>query len=325
MQRREDIRKGFPAPALQKKDTVMKFTSSQKIGFFVILVIAAIFFTINFLRGHDLFKKNYKYYTFLEDVQGLSATGPVYIRGLKVGTVESINFVPQKDSFLIKLSIKNDYAIPIDSRAEIYSSDILGAKSLRIGLGTAGIHAKDGDTLKGRDIPDMMSLLYKSVGPLKDQVYALMANMNRTLDNINLLLDSNARYNLKSSFAKLNTSMGNIEQLSGSLNTMTPDLSSAIKNINNLSNKLDDPNGDLALTLGNINKTTSQLADLQLKESIDQLNKLLKQAQDPNATLGKLMTTDELHNSLDSLVRQIDDLVKKIKDNPKKYIRVKVF
>src|SRR5574344_1961720 len=125
----------------------MKFTSRQKIGFFVIMVIAAIFFTINFLKGHDLFKKNLKYYTYLDDVQGLSATGPVYIRGLKVGTMESINFAPQKDSFLVKLSIKNDYAIPIDSRAEIYNSDILETKSLALGLGTAGIHAKDGDTL----------------------------------------------------------------------------------------------------------------------------------------------------------------------------------
>jgi phospholipid/cholesterol/gamma-HCH transport system substrate-binding protein len=303
----------------------MKFTSSQKIGFFVLLVIAAIFFTINFLRGHDLFKKNYKYYTYLDDVQGLSATGPVYIRGLKVGTVESINFAPQKDSFLVKLSIKNDYAIPIDSRAEIYSSDILGAKSLRIGLGTAGIHAKDGDTLKGSTIPDMMSLLYKSVGPLKDQVYALIGNLNKTLDNINLILDSNARYNLQGSFAKLNGTLANAEQLSASLNTMTPDLSSAIKNVNDLTYTLNDPHGNLSSTLVNINKTSQQLSELQLKESIDQLNKLLKQLQDPNATLGKLMTTDELHNSMDSLMREVDDLVKKIKENPKKYIRVTVF
>lgn len=294
-------------------------------GFFVLLVIAAIFFTINFLRGHDLFKKNFRYYTFLEDVQGLSATGPVYIRGLKVGTVESINFVPQKDSFLVKLSIKNDYAIPIDSRAEIYSSDILGAKSLRIGLGTAGIHAKNGDTLKGRDIPDMMSLLYKSVGPLKDQVYALMGNLNKTLDNINSILDSNARYNLQGSFAKLNGTLANAEQLSASLNGMTPDLASAINNVNNLSYSLNNPNGDLSMTLSNINKTSRQLSELQLKESVDQLNKLLKQMQDPNATLGKLMTTDELHNSVDSLMRELDDLVKKIKENPKKYIRVSVF
>jgi len=303
----------------------MKFTSSQKMGFFVVLVIATIFFTINFLKGHDLFKKNFKCYTYLDDVQGLSVTGPVYIRGLKVGTVESINFAPQRDSFLVKLSIKNDYAIPIDSRAEIYSSDILGSKSLRIGLGTAGIHAKDGDTLKGRNIPDMMSLLYQSMGPLKDKVYALIGNLNKTLDNINLILDSNARYNLQNSFANLNGTLSNAEQLSASLNSMTPDLSSAIKNVNELTYTLNDPNGNLSTTLVNLNKTSQQLSELQLKESVNQLNKLLKQMQNPNSTLGKLMTTDELHNSMDSLMREVNDLVKKIKENPKKYIRVTVF
>jgi phospholipid/cholesterol/gamma-HCH transport system substrate-binding protein len=171
----------------------------------------------------------------------------------------------------------------------------------------------------------MMSLLYKSVGPLKDQVYALMGNLNKTLDNINSILDSNARYNLQGSFAKLNGTLANAEQLSASLNGMTPDLASAINNVNNLSYSLNNPNGDLSMTLSNINKTSRQLSELQLKESVDQLNKLLKQMQDPNATLGKLMTTDELHNSVDSLMRELDDLVKKIKENPKKYIRVSVF
>jgi phospholipid/cholesterol/gamma-HCH transport system substrate-binding protein len=163
------------------------------------------------------------------------------------------------------------------------------------------------------------------VGPLKDQVYALIGNLNKTLDNINLILDSNARYNLQGSFAKLNGTLANAEQLSASLNTMTPDLSSAIKNVNDLTYTLNDPHGNLSSTLVNINKTSQQLSELQLKESIDQLNKLLKQLQDPNATLGKLMTTDELHNSMDSLMREVDDLVKKIKENPKKYIRVTVF
>ena len=32
----------------------MKITNSQKIGLFVIIVLVALFFALNFLKGHDL-------------------------------------------------------------------------------------------------------------------------------------------------------------------------------------------------------------------------------------------------------------------------------
>lgn len=303
----------------------MKFTSSQKIGIFVVATIIAIFFLINFLKGQDLFRKKNRYYTTLQDVEGLSATSPVYIRGLKVGTIESIKFLPAKDSFLLKMSVKSDYALPIDSRIEIYSSDLLGGKSLRIGLGTAGIQAKNGDTLKGKNIPDMMSLVYKAAGPLKDKVYELIDNLNGTLNNINTLLDSSTKRELQASAVKLHSTLANAEELAASLNTITPELKSTVGNMNRLTYNLNSPNGDLSRTLSNLNSTSEQLAALKLNESIDELNKLLKKMQDPGTTMGKLMTTDELHNSVDSLANEINDLVKKIKENPKKYIRLTVF
>jgi hypothetical protein len=41
--------------------------------------------------------------------------------------------------------------------------------------------------------------------------------------------------------------------------------------------------------------------------------------------VGKLLSTDSLHNSVNDLVKDIDELVERITENPKKYIRVSVF
>jgi len=303
----------------------MKITNSKKIGFFVIIVIVGLFFALNFLKGHDLFSKSNTYYTYLPSVDGMVATSPIYIRGLKVGSIEKIKLDPVKDSFLLTFSIKKDYLLPVDSRAEVYSSDLLGGKALRVALGESQLVAKDGDTLHGESVPDMISVLYSYVGPLKERLGETMENLNNTLIAINQTLDSSARADLHSSIRNLNGSLANIQKLSASLNGMTPDLSSSLKNINSISGQLSDPQGELSSAISNINKTAQNLSALELKETVDKLNEVLAKIQSPNSTTGRLMNSDDLHNSVDSLLNEIDGLVKKIKSNPKKYIKVSVF
>ncbi|MEF9931200.1 MAG: MlaD family protein [Bacteroidales bacterium] len=302
-----------------------KLTKAQTIGLFVLLTLVAIFVVINFLKGQDLFNKNSKYYTTFENVEGLTATGPVYIRGLKVGTVESIKYNNIKGNFIVRLSIKSDYIIPTNSEAEIYSADILGGKSVRISLGASNIHLSENDTIAGTCVPDMISMFTNEIGPLKEQAYSLMNNMNKTLNNINTLLDSNARVNLQQSFLNLNRTMHNAQALSKSLNEMSPELKEMIANLNTLSKGLSEGSGDITNSLKNLNDITTQLSQAELKTTIENLRALLIKVQDPNGSIGKLLNSNSLHNSLDSLINDVDHLVKRITENPKKYIKISVF
>ncbi|MBO4691614.1 MAG: MCE family protein [Bacteroidales bacterium] len=303
----------------------MKISSSQKIGLFLILILVALFFALNYLKGHDIFKGSNTYYTYLGEVDGITVTSPVYIKGLKVGAIDRIKFDPVKDCFLISLSVKKDYSIPSNSRAEAYSSSILGGKSLRIVLGDGKLFLRRGDTIPGSTAPDMISILYGYASPLKNKLGEVMEELEKTLSAINQTLDSAARADLHSSLHRLNGSLANVQKLTGSLNEMTPDLSASLKNINALTDSLSSPNGDFHKTLSNLNKTSQELSTVKLSKTVDELNALLEKVQSPESTTGKLISTDALHNSLDSLVVEIEDLVKKIKENPKKYIRVKVF
>lgn len=302
-----------------------KLSKTQTIGLFVLLTLIAIFVVINFLRGQDIFHKNTRYYTLLSDVEGLAATGPVYIRGLKVGTVESIKYNNSEDNFIVKLSVKSDYVIPANSVAEVYSADLLGGKSVRITFGNSNLHAKENDTLQGKYAPDMLAVLSNEIGPLKEQMSTVMTSMNTTLTSINAVLDSAARVNLQQSFAHLNKTLKNAEKLSNSLNEMSPELKQMIANLNTLSKGLSDGSEDMKGSLKNIHQITSQLSEAQLKETIGSLRNLLDKMQDPNGSVGKLLSTDALHNSVDSLVKDVDNLVKKITENPKKYIKISVF
>ena len=303
----------------------MKFSNAQKLGLFVIVMSITLFFVINFFKGSNVFSSYNTYYTYLTDVEGLTSTSPVYIRGLKVGKIESIKLNPIKDQFLVRMSVSHDYQVPIDSKAELYSSDILGGKSLRLALGEANQALRNKDTLVGLIVPDMLSVLTSQVAPMKNKIDELLQNLNTALNRVNNILDTTTQDNLKSSVRRLNNSLSNIESVSSTLKKTTPSLESSLKEISDLLTTLNNPEGDFKNTLGNLNATSEKLASLEIDKTVKEINALLEQIQKPNTTTGKLMTTDQLHDQLEDLITNLTSLVKKIEENPKKYLKVSVF
>lgn len=304
----------------------MKLTGTQKIGIFVTLMSVALIFAINFLKGYDIFNKNSHYYTYLKDVEGLSPTSPVYIRGLKVGSIEKIEFNPLKDSFLVKMSVKNDYIIPQDTKAEMYSSDLLGGRSLRLALGSSNIQVKNGDTLAGKFVPDIIAMVQESVAPIAKRLNSVLGQLDKTLTTVNNAIDSTTAERVKASVAELNATLSNTRALTASLNKeLAPQLEHIAANLAVLSDSLASPEGDFSQILANLHKTTDEIASMELSQTIDKLNDVLQKIGDPNGSVGKLLSTPQLHNSLDSLVSSLDTLVKRITAKPRKYIKISVF
>lgn len=297
----------------------------QAIGLFVLLTLIATFAVINFLRGEDLFNKSTTYYGNFERVDGLAVTGPIYLRGLKVGMVEAIEYDVEKDSFEVEFKIKSDFRIPANSVAEIYSADIMGSMALRINLGDSKEYAKGGDTLATAIQPDMISSLLSGIDPLVQQAGTLIENLNVTLNNVNSLIDSTARKDLQGSFANLNRTLANAAQLSRTLNGISPELEGIVENLQILSKGLGESAGNIEGSLKNVNEITSQLSQAELGKAVESLRNLSEKLQDPNGSVGKLLATDSLHQSVNALVKDIDVLVQRITENPKKYIKVSVF
>lgn len=297
----------------------------QAIGLFVLLTLIATFAVVNFLRGEDIFKRSTTYYANFEKVDGLVVTGPVNLKGLKVGMVEAIEYNMEKDIFEVEFKVKSDFKIPVNSVAEIYSADLLGSMAMRIVLGDSKAYAQEGDVLAGGFAPDMIAMLTSEIMPLKEQAEVLLANLNKTLESVNMVLDSNAREDLQGSLANLNRTLRNAAGISAALNKVAPEFEQIVGNLEVLSKGLGQSAGDIQGSLENVNKITSQLSQAELDKIILSLKELCEKLQDPNGSVGKMLSTDSLHNSVNDLVKDIDELVKRITENPKKYIRVSVF
>ena len=65
----------------------MKLNREFKIGFFGIIMIAALYWGVNFLKGTDLFSSTVHYYAAYDQVNGLQPSASIVIKGFKVGSV----------------------------------------------------------------------------------------------------------------------------------------------------------------------------------------------------------------------------------------------
>ena len=63
----------------------MKHAKELKRGLFVVVIMVASFLLLNYLRGEDIFNKEYEVVGRYPIVEGLVASSPVFVKGFKAG------------------------------------------------------------------------------------------------------------------------------------------------------------------------------------------------------------------------------------------------
>ena len=296
-----------------------------KIGILAVVVLAAAFLVINFLRGKDLMNREYELVSSYEDVQGLMPSSAVYIKGYKAGTVADVTYDKSRGCFFVKCSVSKDFAVPEDSRMTIYSADLMGGKAIRIDLGTSDVMVPDGDTLTPSTSPDMLSSLASGVEPLISKGYEVMDNLDNALTNMNLALSEENRESLRNIMENLDRTIAEIEQIAGTVEGRKNDIDSFIANLNAVSSGLDAIMERADSTMTDIRSVSAGLAEADIASLVENLDSLLVKVRGTEGTVGRLINEDSVYNSVDSLVSDLDRLVRKIEENPKKYIRISVF
>jgi phospholipid/cholesterol/gamma-HCH transport system substrate-binding protein len=149
-----------------------------------------------------------------------------------------------------------------------------------------------------------------------DQVKEIMSriekvtnDLDNTIKNVNDIVgDENFKSNVRSTASNFNAASKNFSIL---IEENRKNLSSITSKLNSLANNLDatvtETRPELKTTLGNIKELTVKLDSLGTN-----LNNFVLGIKDPNSTVGKLLTQDELYKNLNKTLLDIDKLVKKL-------------
>lgn len=303
----------------------MKYSKEFKIGLFVITVMVASFFVINYLRGKDIFNNEIEIVSHYGNVEGLVESAPVFIKGYKAGKVIEVAYQPEEEVFRVVCSVRKEFRIPTDSKMTIYAVDIMGGKGVKVDLGTSAEAIQDGGELAPAMEAGLLDGLAAGLEPLMAKVTNTIDSLNVTVSGINAMLSESSRASLANTLAHLEKTMKSVNGIAATINGKSDEISMFIDNLEVLSMKLGGMVEKADSLVGGASDFMATLNESDIEALVNSFKTLLENINDPDGSIGKLLVDGSVYDSIDELLNDVDSLVNKIHENPKKYLKISVF
>ncbi|MBQ1587938.1 MAG: MCE family protein [Prevotella sp.] len=295
----------------------MKLSKEIRIALVAILGIVIMYFGMNFLKGISLLSDDEVYYITFKDVNGLSASSPIFANGYQVGVVRGIDYdFANNSEIVVTFTVDDDLRIPKGSTAEIIS-DMMGKVKMNLLIAediSQGV-VNPGDTIVGSTDAGIVG----KVAGIVPEVEKMLPKLDSILISVNALLSD----------PNITKSMSNVQQITKDLTTSTRELNTLMANLNkNVPGLMDRANG----VLDNTTRLTDNLASVDIDATMSKVNQTLTNVQtlteklnNKQGTLGLLMNDPSLYNKLTKTVQSADTLLNNLRAHPKRYVHFSIF
>ena len=134
---------------MREKKKVFK-SVEIKIAVFALAGLFLLVWGINFLKGIDIFKKQYSYYVIFDNTSGLMPAHLVTINGMNVGNVDNIQLLPElSNRVLVTINVNKEVDIPLNSIIRIATPSPLSSPQVEILFSEEQKYIQKGDTVWG--------------------------------------------------------------------------------------------------------------------------------------------------------------------------------
>ncbi len=316
---------------------MFKITRELKIGVLFIITIAVVIWGVNFLKSKDIFSSQKICYAYYPRVDGLVASNPVYINGIKVGYVKNVAFISNTSSNIkVTIVFSSELSIPNNSIARIYSADLMGSKAVEILMGSSKSYLMGGETIQSDVETDLKEEISRQVIPLKMKAEELMSSFDSVLNAVKLVFNQSTQHNLSKSFENIKITLDNIKNTSYNVDTLVSTqrnrLISIIANFESISHNIRDNNDKITNIITNFSSLSDTLAKANINQTILTANKVLSDMSDVmlkinkgEGTIGLLVNNDSLYKRLETSSKNLDLLLEDFRLHPERYVKISVF
>lgn len=314
----------------------MKITREAKIGLFVVLCLASLFWGISFLKGKNIFSPTSTYYAVFNRIDGLKKTNNVLLNGFKVGTVKDIRFEEgHTGRLIVTIIIEKKYRIPHNSVAKLISSDIMGGKAIKLDVSPNTSFHEPGDTLISQIETGLLDQIGYEMEPVKQKAENLMVEMDRVLEIIGKVFNEANREHLNQSFESLNRTMAHLEKSTASFDSLLDGdngtLTQIINNINAISKNLADNKDEFTNIIQNFSAVSDSIAKanftatlLNADSAVRTINLIVDKINRGEGSLGLLVNDTTLYHNVEDAAKSLDMLLIDMKMNPRRYVNFSI-
>lgn len=300
----------------------MKVSREIKTAVLVLMSILLFIWGYNFLKGKNLFDNNNKLYVIYENVAGLAPSAPVTLNGLTIGKVNSITINPD-GKLLVELHITTDFPISKSSIAEIYDSGLVGGRQIAIKPNLLDKnYTVSGDYLKASSKLGLTDALAQQLEPLQAKIQELLKNADVLFTNVNDVLDTQTRQNLKSSIASLNATLSEFSVASKNVNELLAENKSKL---NNTLKNVDKVSGNFATISDSLAKANLGQTVKNLEKTLAKVDKIMADLEQGKGTMGKLIKDETMYTNFSKTSKELELLLQDVRLHPTRYVNVSLF
>jgi len=293
------------------------FTREVKVGIMALVAIFVLYFGLNFLKGIDIFSPVSYYYASYENVGGLVASSPVYVKGFKVGQVEEVKYdFSKKESFVIKISVSNDIKLPKGAKIELYDEGLMGGKAIQLvyePINSTQTMYQPGDTVESQTGVGIMD---KVTANLLPKIESISTQTDSLIRSVRTLV---ANKDLTKSLASIERTTADLSVSSSQLKKMmSSDVPHILSDVNTVTS-------DFKQISGNLKKIDFAATFASINHTIENLNLITDKVNSSEGTIGMLLNNKDLYINLSNTAASSDKLLIDLKNNPKRYVHFSLF
>jgi phospholipid/cholesterol/gamma-HCH transport system substrate-binding protein len=293
-----------------------------KTAIFAISGFGLFFIGFNYLKSNDVFVQDNIFYAVYDNAEGLMAGTPVTIQGFQVGTIDQVSLLSGNIDIAVRFRVEKEYEFSKNSIAKIYEAGLLGGKSLAVDPKFDGADlAQSGDTLQSAIAPGLSELVNDKLTPLQEKIESMITHADSVLIAFTAVLNTDAQFQLKSSIENLNASISNFRLISETIDNSLSENGKLNQTFDNLA----DLSANLSVVSSSLKEANLDDTFEDLGSAVGNLSQILERLEVGEGSLGKIITKDDLHESLEQTNTQIQLLVEDMRLNPKRYVHFSLF
>ncbi len=310
----------------------MQYSNEAKVGIAIVLAVIAAVLGVRFLQDLPLFGDTYLVSAEFEDASGLTAGNPVRMKGVNVGSVQSIRLDQETQTVRVRFRIEEGIKIPKGSHAKVAGFSGIGGVRISILPGPRdNPPLPPGATLAPPPEGSVFDRLTDQAPALANKADSVLTSTNATMSALSA--------QLKNPNSDLRQALASAKNLAADLESVTEaekeTIRALLQNLRSVSSDLDAFMGE--------NGDSLDVAVRRLNQSLDRLNRGLASFEQTSATLdtvatklnegdgtaGRLLNDPGLYNRLDSAAARTNTLLQDFQRDPGRYLNdmtlVKVF
>lgn len=311
----------------------MKLNHETKVGLLAAVSVTLLILGYNFLEGEKLFQNSFYLLSKYDKVNGLNIGNPVIFNGLNVGQVSSLEMDPDEGYIIVRYSVQQGLQIPVDSRAKIFSSDLLGSKALEIERGSSSSVCNNGQFLDGFIAKTLGEEVQDEILPLKEKLSDMMSQIERLLATVNSTLDETAENRIDKILEDFAISGQNIKRITFHTDSTIRSFKRTSYKIDAFVTEMNNQNEKISRIMTNAGSFTDSLtlvtSDIRgmigkMSGAIEGVEGVLDELNDGEGSLPKMLRDSTFYVNTSNTIAKLDSMVSEFTEDPRMdvYLRV---